>query len=93
MNGSIVYSPRPRRPHGFVSLGERDTMKTHLEDGILNLNQPSINKEVLSILQVLDPSFRPNDIRYYSSHSQIDRRWSLFVRGKKFLTYDRHHGQ
>lgn len=44
-------------------------------------------REVLSILQVEDPSLRTKDLHYYN---RTRKRWRLFVRGKNYFYYDRH---
>lgn len=56
---------------------------------VLNLNSPTVHRAILPHLQMEDPTLKLRDLRYYS---QGKRQWCLYVRGKLWLRYDRHHG-
>lgn len=55
----------------------------------LNLNYPTVHRAILPTLQVEDPTLKMKDLQYYNRGK---RQWCLYVRGKLYLRYDRHHG-
>lgn len=56
---------------------------------VLNLNNPTVHRAILPILQVEESTLKMKDLRYYNRGK---RQWCLYVRGKLYLRYDRHHG-